>query len=186
MTAINPTVTFTAAGTYELRLTGSDGTASLSDEVTLNIYPQELAQYWMWADGSFANAFTDNGTDVDSDGDALENLLEFAFGTDPTAASGGVLATDGSAHGQPMVAPGGADMELFFLRRKDHGSSGSVTYSVEFSGDLAAFHPNTAEPGFVANSSSDPDYEVVKVPFPAALPDSQEARFGRIVITPTP
>jgi len=77
-------------------------------------------------------------------------------------------------------------MELFFVRRKDHGTTGSVTYSVEFSGDLTSFFANAVAPTFVANSSSSADYEVVKVPFPAALPDTKEARFGRIAIEPTP
>ena len=184
ITAIRPTVTFTAAGTYQLRLTASDGYASHSDDVIINIYSQ---QYGVWADSDFAQAFTDIRIDADPDGDGLVTLLEFAFGTDPTVSSGSALATDGSTHGPPkLAAPEGAGMELFFVRRKDHGTTGSVTYSVEFSGDLTSFFANAVAPTFVANSSSSADYEVVKVPFPAALPDTKEARFGRIAIEPTP
>jgi endonuclease/exonuclease/phosphatase family metal-dependent hydrolase len=183
ITAINPTVTFTAAGTYELRLTASDGYAPHSDNVTIDVYSE---QYWAWANSDFANDLTDKRLDADPDGDGLNSLLEFAFGTDPTVGSGSALATDGSAHGQPKAAPGESGMELFFVRRKDYGTSGSVTYRVEFSGDLAAFFTIAVEPSFVANSSSNADYEVVKVPFPAMLPDALEGRFGRIVIAPMP
>jgi hypothetical protein len=181
-TVINPTVTFTATGTYELSLTAGDGYATHSDNVTIDVYPE---QYWAWANSGFANDFTDNRMDSDPDSDGLSSLREFAFGTDPTVSSRSALATDGSAHGQPKVAASsGTDMELFFVRRKDHGTSGSVTYTVEFSGDLAFFFANTVEPSFVANSIIDEDYEIVKVPFPAELPDTKG--FGRIVIEPTP
>jgi hypothetical protein len=102
----------------------------------------------------------------------------------------GPLATDGSSHGDPVVKPeSGGGFALYFLRRIDHGTTGSVTYTACFSSDLATFYDNnnTANPPVeVATSTKDPNYKVIKVPFPASLPNGQPAKFGRVKVTATP
>ena len=69
------------------------------------------------------------------------------------------------------------------MRRKDHGATGSVSYTPQFSTDLSSFTDNDNETNpvtWVTDSTTDADYEVMKVPFPAG------ARFGRIEITAAP
>ena len=88
---------------------------------------------------------------------------------------------DGSAHGQPISMPDGSnDMEFYFIRRDDHGTSGSVTYTVQFSTDLGTFNDSAATPTVVADSSVNADYEVVKVPYPVG------STFGRVRIEAAP
>ena len=104
-------------------------------------------------------------------------MMEFAFGMDPTVADGGSLAMDGSTNGEPMAVKGAEDvMEFYFMRRKDHGDPGSVSYTVQFGDDLQSFTDSVVTPTFVANSSVDANYEVVKVAFP------EGSRFGRLDI----
>ena len=118
------------------------------------------------------------------DGDPADNLLEFAFGTDPTAADGGSLAFDGATvtPGAPIVhAAAGPQFTARFLRRKDHGTPGSASYSLEFSSGLAAWETSTATPTVVADAGA---WQLVEVPFPATLGDGSTPRFFRLAITP--
>ena len=127
---------------------------------------------------------------ADVEPDTLNNLLEFGFGTNPNVSDPGSLVADGSVNGQPIVqissGPGGDTIEFFFVRRDDHGASGSLTYTVQFSGDLVTWFDSSTAPTFVADSSDDPDYEVVSVPYPALLPDGKEGRLARVVLTEVP
>ena len=178
---VNTTATFIEAGTYTLRLTVDDGVASVSDDVviTLSAIP---AEYAAWSSGGgFANAFTDTAPNANPDGDSSSNLMEFAFGTDPTASDAGSMAADGSVHGSPILMDDGAGaFEFYFIRRKDHGTSGSVSYTPQFSTDLGSFIDSPEMPVWVADSDSDPTYEVMKIPF------STGTKFGRIEITTEP
>ena len=179
------TATFTAAGTYVLTLTADDGNSQTSSQVTITVNPPPSPIYTAWAEGSFANTFTGTDPLQDQDGDGMANLMEFAFGTDPTLSSGAALAIDGSAHGSPALASsnGGETFSFYFVRRDDHGTAGSMNYTVQFSSDLVTFYDSAVAPTVVTDSTADPDYEVVKVPFPATLPDGQPARFARIAIS---
>jgi hypothetical protein len=51
---------------------------------------------------------------------------------------------------------------------------------VQFSSDLGTFYSSAVTPTFVADSSVNSDYEVVKAPYPASLPNSQPGNFGRL------
>jgi hypothetical protein len=188
-TAVDTTATFTQAGTYVLRLTANDGHNQSSDDITITVDPPPSAQYLSWAGKTFAHSFTQIGLTQDPDLDGWNNRMEFAFGTDPTSSQMGALAVDGSAHGAPIPrsSDGGNTFDLVFVRRDDHGSSGSVAYTVQFSGNLVSFYDSAMIPSFVANSAVDAGYEVVKVPYPTTLlPDGKKATFGRIVITSVP
>jgi len=118
----------------------------------------------------------------------MSNLMEYAFGTDPTSSAGGALKADGTAHGSPIIVPVGAGdtFDFVFIRRDDHGASGGVNYTPQFSADLQTFYDNVSTPTVIADSVVDPDYEVVKVPYPANLPDGKKATFGRLQVTETP
>ncbi len=120
----------------------------------------------------------------------MNNLLEFAFGTDPTLNDGGSLVADGTVNGLPIPVSsnGGTTFDLFFVRRDDHGTSGSLTYTPQFSSDLVTFYDSLVTPTVVA-VSTDPGqagYTVVKVTSPTTLPNGEEARFGRIEVEEAP
>ena len=183
-TSLTSTVSFDTLGTYILSLTADDGQDQTSDFITITVNPPLPGIYASWAGGGFTRAFNLIDPVGDQDLDGASNIMEFAFGTDPTVSSGGVMASDGSTHGLPSIQDGAAagTYELFFIRRDDHGSSGSVSYTVQFSGDLQTFYNSATAPTFVADSSVNSAYEVVKVAYPATLPNGQPARFGRIEV----
>ncbi|HEX5790845.1 MAG TPA: hypothetical protein VFY13_06805, partial [Luteolibacter sp.] len=176
---------------YNFPATNSKRVYAISKVLRVAVtFPPLPAAYELWSQGSFANAFTRNSLGSNPDGDRRSNLMEFAFGTDPTKADMGELTTNGSRHGDPITkAASGGAFELYFIRRKDHGSSGSLTYTPCFSSDLVSFHDNnqTANPVVVAASSTvSTDYEVVKVPYPASLPNGQRARFAYVRLAVVP
>jgi hypothetical protein len=118
----------------------------------------------------------------------MSNLMEFAMGTDPTSSAGGALKMDGTSHDPPINIPSGAGdtFDFVFIRRDDHGTAGSVNYIPQFSADLQTFYESTVTPTLVADSAVNPDYEVVKVPYPATLPDGKKATFGRLRVSENP
>jgi Bacterial Ig domain len=175
------TARFSQSGTYVLTLTANDGFTQVSDSVTIKINSPPPSSYLTWADSSFANPFTDTAMDSNPDGDSRDNLMEFAFGTDPTRMDMGPLAINGSRLGDPAISQtseGG--FELYFIRRRD----GSVTCTACFSHDLTTFEDSNAGLEVVITINS--EYELVKVPFPNALQNGQPGRFGRIRLEVTP
>ncbi len=185
---LNPNVVFTAPGTYTLRLTASDSYDQSFEDLIITVNPPPVASYTAWSAGTFAHPFTQTSLTQNPDGDEWDNRMEFAFGTDPTSGRMGDLAVDGSIHGSAKLVSngGGSSFDLYFIRRKDYSASGSVTYTVQFSGDLITFHTVATAPTFVVNSAVNSEYEVVKVPYPALLPDGKVATFGRIGIASSP
>jgi len=202
---VNTTATFSTTGTYTLRLTADDGFVQVSNDIVITVVS---ARYSTWSSNgtdtetaTFANPSLFVGSDTtpssNPDGDNMNNLLEFAFGTDPTVNDSGSLVADGSVNGLPipLSSDGGITFDLLFVRRDDHATPGSLTYTPQFSSDLVTYYDSasipvallTPTPTLVADSTDDPDYEVVKVPFPTGdLPDGEKARFGRIDVTETP
>lgn len=133
---------------------------------------------------TFTAIVADEGTD--GDGDSLSDFLERAFGTDPGVSDNADLAIDGSVNGRPIINvdfSGGLTFEAVFVRRDDHGVPGSLNYTVEFSGDLVTWEASTAPPTILADSTDDPDYEVVSVPYPFFV-DGKKARFFRVRVEP--
>ncbi|MDX1680431.1 MAG: Ig-like domain-containing protein [Akkermansiaceae bacterium] len=174
---IDTTVTITDVGTYVLRLTADDGYDTSLGEVTITVNSPLPSIYATWSGGTFSKAFNDIDPAHNIDGDGLSNMMEFAFGLDPTANDAGPLAINGSVNGQPKSVKGaGNAMEFYFVRRDDHGTSGSVSYTVQFSTDLGSFTNSGDTPAFVADSTANADYHLVKVPYPAG------ARFARVQV----
>ncbi len=141
-----------------------------------------------WQAQYFANGAPNTGPNDNFDGDGLTNLLEFAFGTDPTQSSLGSLAYAAglvSQRGQPAVSlqniPGGVDFRAAFIRRKNHLAAGLV-YQVQFSGDLITWATSSATPTIVA---SDAETDAVTVPYPFFV-GGKKARFFRVSVSQTP
>lgn len=77
--------TFPVTGTYVLRLTADDGAARTFDETTVIVTD---SPYEIWRFQRFGSDFANDaisGPASDPEGDGLDNLLEFATGTDPNS-----------------------------------------------------------------------------------------------------
>ena len=158
--AIDTTARFSSTGVYTLRLVADDGFGPVFDEVVITVNDPLPTAYATWAT---AKGLADPNPAGNGDGDPYSNFFEYAFGTDPTVADAGPLATDGSTLGGPTTKKDvGGDMEFHFVRRKD----GSLLYQPKFSANLVNFSNSLFVPEHVADSDLDPaTYEVVKVPY---------------------
>ena len=124
-----------------------------------------------------------SGADVlptaNPDGDGLTNLQEFAFGTDPTASSGGSIAwVAGGAVTNPglpvainLAVGSGVDYRAVFGRRKDYLSAG-LTYTVQFSADLNYWWDSSATPAVLtgAGDLNPSEIEAASVTYPFFIP----------------
>ncbi len=128
--------------------------------------------------------------------DGLTNLQKFAHGIDPAVPSFNPLEFDAqgeiTALGTPTLAnlapPGSPDDErAVFARRKDHAETGLI-YTVRFSADLREWTVGSGEPEILTQQGGGGDYEVVGMPFPAAVPvegggDARPPKFMRVFIS---
>lgn len=151
--------------------------------------------YATWAAANGLTAGVNDGPTQNPDSDALNNLLEFAFGTNPIVSNSGGLTWDGSnpvVNGTPVVdlsfpGGGGADLKARFMRRKDHGTNSSVSYIWEFSADLTTWESSDNSPSWfvaptdIADDASG-DYDLMEVPYPLFLDSGQKARYFRVRI----
>lgn len=122
---------------------------------------------------------------ADPDGDGIANLTEFAFGLNPSQTDSQNLIVTGSTltqRGTPAVwlqnIPNSVDFRASFCRLLNHVAAG-LTYTVQFSGDLATWQNSTATPVVLAQ---DGGVEVVSVPYPFFV-NGKKARFFRVVVT---
>lgn len=151
--------------------------------------PQSLtvrSVYGNWAGGVFSKPLTQTLPGDDQDLDGLNNLLEFAFGTDPTVPTPGMIAYSNgtvTAPGQPLIVNEAGAFHAVFPRRKDYAAAG-LTYTPQFSADLSPdWTASLAIPGTEATNGT---IDAVKIPFPATVPTpggAKEARFFRVGVT---
>ena len=181
-------VSHNGAGDYDVVITGPNLVSSISLAGTLTVAGSPLSIISRWQLDHFGTTDSDGAAAVTSDLgdlDTLINLLEFAFGTDPNLADRRAMEVDGSVNGLPVVQvtnDGDGSIDALFNRRDDHGRPGSLDYTAQFSSDLMVFYDHPTAPTILADSTDDPAYEVVKVPFPATLPDGREPRFFRVLV----
>ncbi len=149
--------------------------------------------YEIWTGGVFANPFLVTDPGMDPDGDGLDNLTEFAFGTDPTVGApgsivyqpGGQVTTPGTPVLRDLATGGEPDFHAVFGRRKDYQAAG-LNYAVQFSPDLSQWFTSDTEPILLTDSDGEGDVDAVSVPFPPAMTgdgSSGEPVFFRIGIT---
>jgi hypothetical protein len=180
-------------GTTTVTITARDaannaGTGTFTVTVAPLTALQNWRQQYFGAPDSTGNA----ADSADWDLDGITNIMEFAFGTDPTSgASGapalqytGTFAGSGTvtAPGQPVARfeaiPFGVDFRALFVRRDDYLASG-LTYTVQFSADTVTWFASTATPTVLADNGT---VQVVSVPYPFFV-GGKKAHFFRVLVT---
>lgn len=151
--------------------------------------------YEAWV-ADFPGLGVDTDPSDNPDGDSLSNLLEFSFGTDPTVsdASSLIWSDPGFTPGTPIIdadfsGGSGVDFTARFIRRLDHGSSGSVDYAWQFSSNLSDWESSDNTPGWLVapiQLATDGDYELLEIPYPFFLDNFKKARFFRVEVTEVP
>jgi autotransporter-associated beta strand protein len=142
------------------------------------------APYALWAAANNATG----GKTGDSDNDGLDNLTEFAFGTNPqSGALGPITYSAGvvTATGQPVVVEDAGVWYAVFGRRTDYVAAGLV-YTVEFGAGLDQWTASVTVPTTVA---TDGVIDAVRVPFPnfVSTPSGpKKPTFFRVDISETP
>jgi len=119
-----------------------------------------------------------NDPEANDDPDTLNNLLEFAFGTDPLVADAVPLDVSGPTAGTPTtsITYGPLDFNAQFVQRTD----GSAAYTVQFSNDLSTWEDSAEVPTLV--TAIDADYEIVEVNYPIILANGKKANFFRVSV----
>ena len=125
----------------------------------------------------YASGLTLKGTLDDEDLDGFSNLIEYAFGGDPSANS--PLGTDGQALA-PAAISGGGNLSYTFPRRTDAATRG-LSYEVVFSETLEENSWSTSAPqGYILNAEpydpAIPGFEKVTASFPTSAPDRNFVR----------
>ena len=173
------------ANTVTLVVTAQD--AVTTKTYTVTVTRQTVYQTWAAATGANTNP------SVDTDGDGVTDLLEFAFGTDPVDSNSGPLPlqyTGTVASGFTLVRFGqiapvselGAleeHLRVLYSRRKDAALAG-LTYSQQYSNDLVTWEPSAAAPIVLADNGT---YETVCLVDTATLGTEPGRRFFRLIIT---
>ena len=142
-----------------------------------------------WANETYTNAFVDTLPGSDPDSDSHSNLLEYAFGTDPTVSNGGYVGYgSGVTPGLPIAVmnyqtSNSVDFRAVFARRKDWEAAGLI-YTVQFSPDLTEWVDSNETPTTLESGSGDID--AVYVEYPLISPPAvgyEKAQFFRLNIS---
>jgi autotransporter-associated beta strand protein len=175
-------VTANSAGSLKLRIpTGAviedvalnDLVVPVEDDTTITVH----TLFDTWANATYVPPLTMKLAGDDQDGDTFINLMEFAFGTQPTVSSAGsIVWVNGGAvttPGQPVainMANPGVDYRAVFGRRKDYAAAG-LTYTVEFSAGLNVWVPSAVTPTVLtgAGGLNPSEIEAVSVPYPLLI-----------------
>jgi VCBS repeat-containing protein len=161
--------------------TSTAGSANV--DVTINAY--SILEDWRISHGLAAD-----GSQSGSDTDGLDDLLEFAFGTDPNANDNNPLSIASPMSFTPgtqipnLVPPFTPEnVNAQFVRRTDAAAAG-LTYIPQFSADLANWAVDTSAPVPTVVSEQAGDYEVVQVPYLVFTAEGK-ATFYRILVNST-
>ncbi len=175
------------AGSYSLSIAA---TQDLNQFYRLDLAAvTEPGGYAYWIAGYTTLTGTNAQPNADPDGDASNNLLEYAFGTDPavatpdlqytgTFAGGGTITLKGKPITRFESVTNGVDFRELFIRRKDYASLGLI-YTPQFSATLGDWQNSTAIPDVLADDGT---WQVCSVKYPFFV-NGRKARFSRIAVT---
>jgi hypothetical protein len=177
-----------APGTYTGTSTGTDWIDGSTGILTVT----GVYGYFSWiADHPTVGTLVAPGDNPDND--SLNNLQEYAFGTNPTTNSSaalsympnGAVTQAGAPIAVNLSQGGGVDYRAIFTRRKNHLAAG-LTYTVQFSADLIEWFDSTQTPAVLTGSSNPSSVEVVSVPYPNIVETAsgpKKPTFFRVKIT---
>jgi len=138
----------------------------------------------LWQLQNFGENGMQGGPTSDADRDGLNNLLEYAFGTNPNqpttapVAWNAMLLTARGVPTQSATTSGGiTSYRAVFARRKDYLAA-NLAYTAEFSRDLVTWSASSVTPTVIA---SDSEMDAVAVPFPP-LSSGQQTSFFRLKV----
>jgi uncharacterized repeat protein (TIGR01451 family) len=164
-----------------LYVTAQDGLTTANYHISM----MRATNFASWAaDKGLSGA--ESGPTEDYDHDGIPNLLEYAFGTNPTAGTSGPMVVNGSTlsvRGGPTTlsvsnGSGIVDRYALFARRDDSAWAGLI-YTVEFTADLRSWVATTAVPTVVAD---DGEIQAVSVPYLNVI-NGQAVRFFRVKVS---
>ena len=195
LAGVNATGLVTAGSVYQnAAAVARAALGNFSDTVGLSVINTGLDDFAPYAtDGLpdtwqvqyFGESGTLGGPTVDYDNDGVVNLLEFAFGSNPSLSSGGFVRWSGTTSitaGSPMPYGFQSDPSTFsyravFSRRKDFDTLG-ISYAVEFSGDLITWGASTSTPTVLADDGT---VQAVYVPYMTFV-NGKKATFFRVKV----
>ena len=133
-----------------------------------------------WFTGASLTNDSVSGPTANPDNDGLSNLLEHAFGTNPTVSNSSPASeSNGSiiSLGAPSVSITGGQTKLIFARRKAFAAE-NLTYTASFSGNLYNWTNATATPAVLADNGT---MQIVSLDFPQI--SGAPARFARVLVS---
>ncbi|WP_395739382.1 choice-of-anchor D domain-containing protein [Prosthecobacter sp.] len=175
--AASSSITFAGTSTsVAVVVTAQDGTTTQT--YTLNVTRNTTFQDWAYANNLNGATVT---ASTDSDGDGVTDMLEYAFGSNPTTASKNILPTAGTG----LNPADGKHYLSYSYRRRI--APGSMTYSIETSASLtgwSAILPQNLEQVGSATPTGDGVTEVVTFRLLPSIESAPAARFVRLKVTP--
>jgi hypothetical protein len=161
---VNTSASFSSAGTYVLRLTATDGSATVFQD--LNVTAIAAPGFASWIGGF--NVGSQNGAGDDPDHDGIPNLIEYALsGGDPAQGGTGILPAS-------SLTNDGGNSYLTLTIQKNTTATG-ITLITETCGDLATW--NSSNTVIVSETAST---LVVRDAVPVSV---SSTRFMRLKVT---
>ncbi len=188
----------TAAAVYQNTAATAAVTGAVFPFTVINTLPDNFGLYAgdrlpdSWQVQYFGLASLNGGQQADFDSDSVDNLLEFAFGTNPASgASGlgalqyaGTFAGNGSLLSTGMYITGlepvisGVDKRVLFVRRTDFAAAG-LRYTPQFSNDLTTWYDGSTVPVVLADDGT---HQIVSVSYHNFI-QGRKVRFFRLAVT---
>jgi hypothetical protein len=146
--------------------------------------------YDTWANGTFVPALTQKLPTDNQDGDSLNNIQEFAFGTQPTVSTGEIAYSGGTltTPGAPKIVAASGTYSMVFGRRADYVAAG-LTYTVQFSADLITWVDNNDVANAPVQVATDSTIDVMSVTYPATIvtqSGTPNPKFSRVKVVLAP
>jgi uncharacterized repeat protein (TIGR02543 family) len=166
--------------------TGSDSFLMGSANTTL--YAEWKTPYNAWAAGFLPTDVSNPAGN--NDGDSLNNLQEYAFGTQPTVSTGEIVYSGGAltTPGAPKIVTAAGTYSMVFGRRADYVAAG-LTYTVQFSAGLDAWVDNNDGTNPPVQVATDGTINAMSVPFVDFIDTpsgTQKPTFARVKVVQAP
>jgi hypothetical protein len=163
------------AGTYTITYSVEDFSFNVAAPVTRTVtVGNDPLVAWMASTGLEILPVQDQALDADPDKDLVENLLEYAFGSDPTVAS--------DASNLPAASVANGELVVVYPCLKTSVDP-DITYTPQISSDLTAWDTTgiTISLHPVQDSVPTPDHEMRQATF--TIPGGTQRKFVRILVT---